>query len=69
MGSTLPGSSMNGAFLSEETQCEGPGGRAHLLWTLGDMLRKSVDTGISPHKGPVGEHVGDSLVGTFDGKG
>jgi hypothetical protein len=33
------------------------------------MLRKALDTGISLHKGPVGEPGGDSLAGTFDRKG
>ena len=37
----------NGAFLSEEAQCGGPLGRAPLLGTLDDMLRKALDTGIS----------------------
>jgi hypothetical protein len=33
------------------------------------MLRKALDTGISLHRGPVGEPGGDSLVGTFARKG
>ena len=41
------GGSRNGAFLSEEAQCKGPLGRASLLGTLEDMLRKALDTGIS----------------------
>jgi hypothetical protein len=43
---------MNGAFLSEEAQCGGPLGRAPLLRTLRDMLRKALDTCISFHRGP-----------------
>jgi hypothetical protein len=35
------GGSRNGAFLSEEVQCGGPLGRAPLLGTLKDMLRKA----------------------------
>ena len=37
------GGSTNGAFLSEEAQCGGPLGRAPLLETLEDMLRKAPD--------------------------
>ena len=37
---------------------------AHLLGTLEDMLRKALDTGLSLHRGPVGEPGGDSLAGT-----
>ena len=36
---------------------------------LEDMLRKALDTGISLHRGPVGEPEGDSLAGTFERKG
>jgi len=61
--------SRNGAFLSEEAQCGGPLGRAPLLGTLEDMLRKALDTGISLHRGPVGEPGGDSPAGTFERKG
>jgi hypothetical protein len=39
--------SRNGAFLSEEAECGGPLGRAPLLGTLEDMLRKAMDKGIS----------------------
>jgi hypothetical protein len=46
------GGSRNGAFLSEEAQCEGPLGRAPLLGTLEDMLRKVPDMAISLHMGP-----------------
>ena len=46
------GGSRNGAFLSEDAQCAGPLGRAPLLGTLEDMLRKAPDTGISLHRGP-----------------
>ena len=47
-----PGSSRNGAFLSEEARCGGPLGRTPLLGTLEDMLRKAPDTGLSLHWGP-----------------
>ena len=40
------------AFLSETDQCGGPLGRVTLLGTLGNMLRKALDTGISLHRGP-----------------
>jgi len=63
------GCSRNGAFLSEEAQCGGPLGTAHLLRTLEDMLRKTLDTGISLHRGPIGELGGDLLAGTFERKG
>jgi hypothetical protein len=46
------GGSRNGAFLSEEARCGGPLGRAPLLGTLEDTLRKALDTGISLHWGP-----------------
>ena len=50
------GGSRNGEFLSEETQCGGPlGRRAPLLGTLEYMSRKALDTGISLHRGLVGE--------------
>jgi len=45
-------SSRNGASLSEEAQCGGLLGRAPLLGTLEDMIRKAQDTGISLHRGP-----------------
>ena len=45
------GGSRNGAFLSE-AQCGGPLGRAPLLGTVEDMLRKTPDMGISLHRGP-----------------
>jgi len=41
------GGSRNGAFISEEAQCGGPLGRAPLLGTLENMLRKATDMGIS----------------------
>ena len=40
-------------FLSEQAQCGGPLGRAPLLGTLEDMLRKAPDMGISLHMGPI----------------
>jgi len=46
------GGSRNGAVLSEQAQCRGPLGRAPLLGTLKDMLRKALDTGTSLHRGP-----------------
>ena len=61
--------SRNGAVLFEKAQCGGPMGRALLLETLEDMLRKALDMGISLHRGPVGEPGGDSLAGTFERKG
>jgi len=39
--------SRNGAFLSEHAQRRGPLGRAPLLGTLEDMLRKALDMGFS----------------------
>ena len=54
------GGSRNGAFLSEEAQCGWPLGRAPLLGTLG-YERKTLRTGISPHRGSVGQRgVGSS---------
>jgi hypothetical protein len=44
--------SRNGASLSEEAQCGEPLGRATLLGTLKDMLRKALDMGLSLHTGP-----------------
>jgi len=55
--------SRNGAFLSEEVQRGGPLGRAPLLRTLENMLRKALDTGISFRRGAVGEPGGDSFAG------
>ena len=46
------GGSKSGAAISEEAQCGGPRGRAPLLGTLQDMLRKAPDTDISLHRGP-----------------
>jgi len=46
--------SRNGAILSEEAQCGGPLGRAPLLGTLEDMLRKALDTSIAFRRGLVG---------------
>jgi len=63
------GGSRNAAFLSKQVQCRRPVGRAPLLGTLEDMLRKVLDTGISLHRGPTGEPGGDSLAGTFERKG
>jgi hypothetical protein len=60
---------MNVAFLSEEALCRGPLGRAPLLGTLEDMLRKALDMGVSLHRGPIGEPGGDSLARTFERKG
>jgi hypothetical protein len=60
------GGSRNAASLSEEAQCRGPLGRAPLLGTLEDTLRKTLETGISLHRGPVGEPGGDSLAGTYE---
>jgi hypothetical protein len=41
-------------FLSEEAQCGGRVGRAPLLGTLEDMLRKALVIGISLHRGSIG---------------
>jgi len=46
------GGSRNRAFLSEEAQCGGLLGRAPLLRTLEDMLRKALNMGISLCTGP-----------------
>ena len=56
------------AFLTEEAQCGWPLGRAPLLGTLEDMLRKVLDTGICLHRSPTGKPGGDSLAGTLWGK-
>jgi len=63
------GGSRNGAFLSEEAQYGGPLGRAPLLGTLEDMLRKALDTGISHPGAPLGNLEGYSMAGTFERKG
>jgi hypothetical protein len=65
------GGSRNGAFLSEQAQCGGPLGRAPLLGTLEDMLRKALDTSISLHRGPFMsegnlESGGGSYTGDFE---
>ena len=46
------GDSRKGAFLSEKAQCGGPLGRAPLLETPEDKLRKVPYKGISLHRGP-----------------
>jgi hypothetical protein len=46
------GGSVDEASLSEEALWRGPQGGAPSLETLEDMLRKSLDTGISLHGGP-----------------
>jgi len=63
------GGSRNGAFLFQKAQCGGPLGRAPLLGTLEDMLRKTMNMSTSLHRGPVGEPGGDLLAGTFERKG
>jgi hypothetical protein len=62
------GGSTNGTSLSEEAQCGGPLGRAPLLRTLEDMLRKAPDTGISRHWSPTGTwyQKGGSYPGDFE---
>jgi len=50
------------------SQCGGPLGRAPLLGTLENVLRKAPDMGISLHKGPIREPVGYSLARTFERK-
>jgi len=47
----IKGTSGNKASLSEEGQCRGPPGRAPLLGTLEDVLRKAPDTVVSLHGG------------------
>ena len=61
------GGCRNGVLLSEEAQCGGPLGRVPLLWTLEDMLRKTLDRGMSIHSAPFMyrgnvESGGDGLV-------
>ena len=46
------GGSGDGASLSEEAPWRGPQGGTPSLGTLEDMLRKSLDAGISLHRGP-----------------
>ena len=66
----MNGVSRIGAFLCEEAHFGGgPGGAAPLLGTMGDMLIKALDMGISLHRGPVGDLEGNSLAGTFERKG
>jgi hypothetical protein len=60
------GGSTNGASLSEEAQCGRPQGRAPLLGTLDDMLRKAPDRGISLHRGP---SMSEGNVGTLNDGG
>jgi len=48
----LTGGSRNWESLSEEAQCRGLLGRAPLLQTLEDMLRRALDTAISLHRDP-----------------
>ena len=45
------GGSRNGAYLCEEAHCGASLGRAPLLGTLEDTLRKAPETGISLHIG------------------
>jgi hypothetical protein len=45
------GGSRTVVFLSEEAQCGRPLGKAPLLGTLEDMLRKALDMGICLHRG------------------
>jgi hypothetical protein len=63
--------SRNQAFLSEEAHCRGPLGRAPLLGTLEDMLRKAPDMGISLLRGPfrlrgTWNQEGGSYTGDFE---
>ena len=46
------GGSRNGAFLSEEAQCGGPLGRAPLLGTLEDIVKKGSGYGHLSPQGP-----------------
>jgi len=43
----------NGAFLSEEAQCQGLWERLLYWGALEGMLRKAPDTGMSLHRGPL----------------
>jgi hypothetical protein len=43
-------------------------GRASLLGALEDMLRKTLNKGVSLYRGTVGKTGGDSLAGTFERK-
>ena len=52
-------------FLSEKAQCGGPLGRAPLVGTLEDVLRKALYMGVSLLRGPIGEPGGDLLAGTL----
>ena len=38
------------------------GGGARVLGTLKDMYRKALEMGVFLHKGPIGDHEGDSPV-------
>jgi hypothetical protein len=66
------GGSRNGAFLSEKAQCGGPLGRAPLLGTLEDMLRKALNMGIPlctgpfTSKGNLGSGGGARIPGTLN---
>jgi hypothetical protein len=61
----VEGSSMEGASLSEEAHCGGPRGRAPLLGTLG-YERKTLEMGISPHGGSVGQPGVGSSTSDFE---
>jgi hypothetical protein len=64
----MKGGSRNGACLSEETHCGGPLGRAPLLGTLENMLRKSPDMGMSLHRVPfTSEGILESGGGSYTG--
>jgi len=56
----------NGASISKGALREEPGGRAPLLGTLQDMERKALETGVSLHRAPLGDHARDAaLLGTL----
>jgi hypothetical protein len=63
------GGNWNGPSLSKEPKCGGPLGRAPILRTLEDMLRKALYMGLSLHSGTIEEPGGNSLAGTFKRKG
>jgi hypothetical protein len=69
LGEMDEGGSRNGVFLSEEAQYVGPLGRAPLLGTLEDMLRKALDMGISLHRGPIGEPGREAYIRLWVTKG
>jgi len=60
--------SREGSSLSEKAHCGGPLGRAPLLRTLEDMLKRLWTRASLSIGAPIGEAVGDSLAWTFERK-